>query len=231
MDVQLYKTIENEIKETIRSGKLRPGDKLPSEAELMEQYGASKMTVRKSISDLEQEGLVYSIQRVGNYVATPATDKYIVLFDELKKIKGIDRIDMISTHFTTKGPNTAAFGILSQKARILSIERLFKSEERVIAYDRKMLLYHKDIDISEYEMTHYSFATLMTQKLEQFAARHELVFEAIGCTQQIGTLLNIREGSAIASVTQNYFDASGRLSGLSNTYCLPEYIEMHAESV
>ncbi len=231
MEVQLYKTIENDIKEQIKNGKLMPGDKLPSEVEMMELYQASKMTVRKSISDLEQEGLIYSIQRVGNYVATPATDKYILHFDELKKIKGIDRIDVINTSFAKKEEIATLFTKLAEHARVLSIKRIFYSEELIIAIDRTMILYDKLMDISEYEMIHFSFALLMAKKLEQFTVKHELILEAVESSNDIADMLDIPHGEAVALITQKYFNSENHLAGISQTYCLLEYIEMDAESI
>lgn len=231
MEIQLYKTIENDIKEQIKNGKLLPGDKLPSEVEMMELYQASKMTVRKSISDLEQEGLIYSIQRVGNYVATPAADKYILHFDELKKIKGIDRIDVINTSFAKKEEFSPFFPNLPSHVRILSIKRNFYSEELIIAVDRTLILYEKSMDISEYEMINFSFASLMAKKLEYFTVKHELILEAIASSEDIADRLKISHGDVVALITQKYFKNDGNLAGISRTYCLPDFIEMNAESI
>lgn len=231
MEIQLYKTIENDIKEQIKNGSLQPGDKLPAEVELMELYQASKMTVRKSISDLEQEGLIYSIQRVGNYVATPAADKYILYFDELKKIRGIDRIDVVNTSFASREETAEFFPNLAPHTRVLTIRRFFYSEDLIIAFDKNMILYDKSMDISEHEMIRYSFAALMAKKLEQFTVKHELVLEAVESSEDIANKLKIDKGDAVALITQRYFSSEEKLSGIGRTYCLPDFIEMEAESI
>jgi GntR family transcriptional regulator len=48
---------------------LKPGEKIPSEDELAAHYGVSRMTVRQSISDLIDEGLLYRRHGVGTFVA------------------------------------------------------------------------------------------------------------------------------------------------------------------
>lgn len=48
---------------------LNPGDTIPSESELCQTYDISRTTVRKAIGDLIQEGLVYTVQGKGAFVA------------------------------------------------------------------------------------------------------------------------------------------------------------------
>ncbi len=48
---------------------LNPGDAIPSESELCQAYQISRTTVRKAIGDLIQEGLVYTVQGKGTFVA------------------------------------------------------------------------------------------------------------------------------------------------------------------
>lgn len=55
-----YRQIAAALREAIRRGKLGPGDKLPSESELVERYGVARMTVRQAIQALKAEGLVVS---------------------------------------------------------------------------------------------------------------------------------------------------------------------------
>jgi GntR family transcriptional repressor for pyruvate dehydrogenase complex len=50
-------SIVNQIKEAIFQKKLMPGDKLPSERVLMEQFGASRVTVREALRTLEHSGM------------------------------------------------------------------------------------------------------------------------------------------------------------------------------
>jgi GntR family transcriptional regulator, transcriptional repressor for pyruvate dehydrogenase complex len=50
--------ISDELRRKILAENLPPGTKLPSEAELMEQYGASRASVREAIRLLESEGLI-----------------------------------------------------------------------------------------------------------------------------------------------------------------------------
>ncbi len=55
---RLNEKIVTQVKELIHSNHLQPGDKLPSERELMGQIGVSREVVREALRSLEQSGLV-----------------------------------------------------------------------------------------------------------------------------------------------------------------------------
>jgi len=70
-----YYQIEEDIKNLILSEEIKPNDKLPSENKLSEQYGVSRQTVRKALSDLEAEGFVYAVHGSGTYCSDAARFK------------------------------------------------------------------------------------------------------------------------------------------------------------
>lgn len=58
--VRLYQRIVEQIEDAITRGDLKPGQRLPSERELVSQFGASRPTVREALRVLESNGLVRS---------------------------------------------------------------------------------------------------------------------------------------------------------------------------
>lgn len=69
MDEQrLYKQIYHALKADILNGRSAPGSQLPTEAELMERFGVSRVTVRNALALLQREGLVVRIPAKGTFV-------------------------------------------------------------------------------------------------------------------------------------------------------------------
>lgn len=64
----LYRQIETDVRDRIRSGDLVPGAQLPTEIGLMDQYGVSRATVRQALRELVAEGLVEIRRGLGTYV-------------------------------------------------------------------------------------------------------------------------------------------------------------------
>ncbi|ABV32683.1 MULTISPECIES: GntR family transcriptional regulator [Pseudothermotoga] len=65
-----YVLIMDYIKNKIFSRELKPGDKIPSENELAKIFNVSRLTARKSLENLEYEGIVTRIQGLGTFVAS-----------------------------------------------------------------------------------------------------------------------------------------------------------------
>ena len=60
--------LADDLRQNIADGDLRAGDKLPSEAELMADYGVSRIVVRMAVEALQNEGLVTKQQGKGTFV-------------------------------------------------------------------------------------------------------------------------------------------------------------------
>ena len=67
----IYEQIERQIKGMIVSGVLKEGEMLPSIRTLAADSKISVITVKRAYEDLEQEGMIYSVQGKGFYVDNP----------------------------------------------------------------------------------------------------------------------------------------------------------------
>lgn len=70
-----YQQVFNELRDEIAAGRYQPGQKLPSEADLVTRFGTSRITVGRAVSDLRRQGLVRRRAGSGTYVhdAVPHT--------------------------------------------------------------------------------------------------------------------------------------------------------------
>lgn len=73
--IALYAQVRESIREQIAGGVLKPGEKLPPEEELAMLMGASRMTIRRGILDLIDEGVLYRRRGVGTFVAHRHIDR------------------------------------------------------------------------------------------------------------------------------------------------------------
>lgn len=72
--VPLYYQLQELIKEQIESGGWKPGDRLPSEAELARRYAVSRVVVRQALAILQDDGQIVRVQGRGTFVAEPKLD-------------------------------------------------------------------------------------------------------------------------------------------------------------
>src|SRR5690606_37654769 len=80
-------TLRAQVREALRAGILRGDwrthDRLPSENELIERHGVSRITVRQALADLAGDGLIVRVQGKGSFVA-PAPVR-----QELSRLQGL----------------------------------------------------------------------------------------------------------------------------------------------
>lgn len=80
-----YLFIADSIHKDIQSGKYKPGDRLPVERELQEQFEASRMTIRHALQKLEQQGIVRIDRGRGAFVMD-------LLIERSKEIMGVTEL-------------------------------------------------------------------------------------------------------------------------------------------
>jgi GntR family transcriptional regulator len=84
--IPLYYQLENVLREKIASGAFAPGERLPTESELIKQYGDSRITVRQALGTLAEEGMIERQQGRGTFVAQRRTRK--LKFDGITHLTG-----------------------------------------------------------------------------------------------------------------------------------------------
>ncbi|MDY5162332.1 GntR family transcriptional regulator [Leuconostoc citreum] len=85
-----YETVKKYILDQIVTGELQKDQKLPTESEMMATFSVSRYTIRRAISDLENENYVYRIQGGGSFVTDWQTQRAP---DKMPRVIGI-----LSTH-------------------------------------------------------------------------------------------------------------------------------------
>jgi GntR family transcriptional repressor for pyruvate dehydrogenase complex len=65
---RLFEQIVEQIEESILKGTLKPGDQLPAERELAQQFGVSRTAVREAVKTLREKGLVEAYSGRGTFV-------------------------------------------------------------------------------------------------------------------------------------------------------------------
>ncbi|MFH9496220.1 GntR family transcriptional regulator [Streptomyces globisporus] len=63
--------IADDLRHQITTGRLKPGERLPSEVSLAERYKVSTVTLRRALAELQGEGLIEKIHGKGNFVRLP----------------------------------------------------------------------------------------------------------------------------------------------------------------
>ena len=73
-----FQSISDTVIDKIKSGELQPGDKIPSENELIKNYNVSNTTARKSLLEIENRGWAKRIKGKGTFVLNRTVDHHLI---------------------------------------------------------------------------------------------------------------------------------------------------------
>jgi len=83
---RLYEQIVQQIEKSIADGALKPGDQLPPEREMAQQFGVSRTAVREAVKALREKGLVEAYTGRGTFVLNGTSQLMRQSFDCLMKM-------------------------------------------------------------------------------------------------------------------------------------------------
>lgn len=125
----MYDQLRRLILDGIATHSLKPGDLLPGEHRLCEQYGISRTVVRQALGQLENEGIIERVKGKGTFVARPKTSEALMhsligLYDDVERRGGHVRSDVLS-HERMPAPADVAEALeLAPGDPVVVLERL-----------------------------------------------------------------------------------------------------------
>ena len=120
------------IRDLITSQKLKPGDRLPSERKLSEDFGVSRNTIREVIQKLEFYGLLKTLPQSGTFVARLGVPALSGMFTDIMQLKKPDFKSLVETRIMLET------NIVSLAAERRTTQQLIQIEEALIAYQKKV---------------------------------------------------------------------------------------------
>src|SRR5699024_9735741 len=128
--INLSRTISSEIvtiiKDNLINGSLKPGDKLPTEKELMEQLGVSRTPVREAIKILESIGVIQIKRGEGMFVKNNLSQFTLnpLIFSLIMHSNNMEKLIEFRQHFEVLLMNM----IITEKKSIDGIEADYRSQ-------------------------------------------------------------------------------------------------------
>ncbi len=141
--IPMYIQIEEQLKQQIQQGDFSIGMAIPSERELTERFGVSRMTVRQSITNLVNDGLLYREKGRGTFVASPKVEQPLnglTSFTEDMLARGMVPSNEIIT-FEIRDPEADILADLRMQTgeKVYFIERIRFADEKTMAIERTYL--------------------------------------------------------------------------------------------
>lgn len=216
-----YIQIKQDLINDIKSGVLKPGDKVDSESVLKKKYNVSTITVRKAFNDLIAEGYLIGMQGVGTFVTKKQMIRgltSISFSDELLQ-QGyeigmqVDRIEEIVN------PAIARILEIPEDQPIVGVRRVRLANNEPLAY-QSSFVDSRLLSISQAEKVRENgsfYKTLRENNIFPFWANENYSVKQVN-DSGIARLMNIKKGTDAFFVKRTAFNEQDKVIEYSETY-------------
>ncbi len=208
-----YRLMEH-IRAGIAQGVWKPGDAIPSERELSERFGISRMTVRQAIHRLVQEGLLRREHGRGTFVATPKLRQHLTRltgFTEDMRQRGLrSRSQVLRLEMVEPSPDAATALRIRPWQSVLLLERLRLAGEEPIALESCYLHFPGNTRLLARDFTASSLYRTLVEEFEVIPSRAEQQVEAVLATARERKLLHLPPNSPVLRNRRVTYDQHDR---------------------
>jgi GntR family transcriptional regulator len=172
--IPLYYQLKEKLTQIILQGELVPGALLPSERELSDRYGISRMTVRQALGEMVKEGLLVREQGKGTFVAEPKIDQALLRLTSFSE-------DMRSRGMTPDSRVRAVY--IQEASAVITAALRLQEKQDVIVFERVRLADGKPM---AFEVSHLPLSLLPGIEQEELhtVSLYKLLEEKYGITIQ-----------------------------------------------
>jgi GntR family transcriptional regulator len=202
-----YLRIAAELRRLVTGGEFPPGRLLPSESELAEEHGASRVTIRKALAQLKHDGIIDSRQGFGWYVVgAPLRQSLSDLTTIERQIRAAGREpsrELVRFAFTPTPPTLTA--VLTTES-VLEVTRVDRIDGQPFATATVWVRADLAAGLSPRALER---RPLSEQLGVQLGGATQTI-TAVSATKQDTGLLGVPKGAPLLRVERTTWDADGR---------------------
>lgn len=225
--IPLYSRIKGAIRRQVEDGSLAPGDRAPSERELAERYGVSRMTARHALSELAHEGMLVRLQGQGTFVADRKVEHSVselVGFSEDMRRRGLlPGSATLAVERIRPSLALATALAIDLGEPVVRIERIRYAARKPMSHETSYLpaervpgIEERDLDGSLYELLRDAYGVTL--------ARAEQRIEGLKADEREAELLGIDVGDVLLRLERTSWDAERPVEFVRALYRADRYV-------
>lgn len=217
-----YYQIEQAILALIQNNQIEPGEQLPSEAELAQQFQVSRITAKRALDDLVRQGWAYRQQGRGTFVAQ-ARIKEMSGFRSFtedivsKGLKPSSRILQIAQNPSDE--TVAAFLRIPTGDMVYLLQRVRLADDQPVAFETAYLSAKQFPKLDQYDLTQSLYKVLREQyRVNPVWADAEI--QASSASAEIAQHLGMRAGEPVLTANRlSYTETFDVVEYVVSIYC------------
>lgn len=213
--IPYYVQLIHLIKGQITNGNWRPGDQIPGEPELCDQYHISRTVVRQALRELEIEGLIIRRKGRGTFVAQPKLNESLAQkltgFYEDMVAQGHTPITVTLNHSIVPASEKVARWLeIPPGAQIFDIQRLRSIDDAPFQLVTSCIPCDLCPQLEHVDLTNRSLYSFLENDCGLVIARGRRFIEAVAANDTEARLLDIERGAPLVMLDSISFLDTGR---------------------
>ena len=193
--------------EKLNSGEWKPGTMIPSEHDLCEEYGDSRITVREVLKDLVQSGYLKRKQGKGTFVSEPSVEASLVsnysLSADLKQ-KGISsEFKLIDLNIVDASPSQKILFELSSEEKVVEIIRIRTINDEIYAWEKAYVPEKYLKGITPKEIQDKGLYPSIKERTGLYPMEAEERMEAVICPDYVAEQMYLTPNTAVFKIKKN----------------------------
>jgi len=212
----LYKQLMTRLRRDIADGVYPIHSRIPSEQQLCDTYQVSRVTVRKALADLTQEGLLIRQQGKGTFVSLPRIQKNlreINSFHSACRMLGCTAGTRLIHRQVTPPTEEDAFLNLQEGEQVIEISRLRLADDLPVMLEINRFPGRYDF-LLKGDLSGSLYSLMEAHGLEASQATHDI--SLCYASAQQAKLLELAPGDALLQLDEMIFDQHGQPLHLSH---------------
>jgi DNA-binding GntR family transcriptional regulator len=209
----IYLKIAETLAERIASGTYEPTKRLPSESQLCAEFAVSPLTVRKALSILINQGLVWSEQGRGTFVRSPSLSDAVFTLDELSGRLLDEGTEIRLLSASSKKADEAVAKMLGVEAgtRVIHLRRLVLNEaKRPVIYHTEYVVHDPRRPLVESQLQMTSPHGLLESGRGRGFTRGEIKLRAVSLDDEAAQALGQAPGAPALRLEHIFRENNGR---------------------
>jgi GntR family transcriptional regulator len=204
--VPLYQQIKHVLLQDIKSGVLEPHARLPSERQLVEQFGVSRITVRQALTELVQEGYLYAQPAKGFFVAEqpqPYELNVLLSFTSVARERGlVPGSRVLEASVIPASQALARQLLISLGAEVISLVRLRLINGVPVRVEHVWLPHERCPGILRYDLNKASLYAILHEEYGLILTHADTTIRARLASAQEREWLELADPDAVVTVDQ-----------------------------
>jgi GntR family histidine utilization transcriptional repressor len=220
LDTNSWQGIKSEVIRRINDRQWQPGDLIPGEVELAEQFGCARATVNRALRELAETGLLDRKRKAGTRVALnpvrKATVEIPVIRKDVEARGAVYSFDLLSRkELTPSSPVQRLYG-LEATMPLIGLWTLHRADGAPFAYEERWVNLTVVPEIIDADLETISANEWLVNHTP--LSRGEFTFSASNATASQARLLNCDEGAALFTVNRTTWAGDDPITAVRLAY-------------